>query len=248
MLSHFIEEEGVPTAGISSNRSQTEAVKPPRALWVPFELGHPLGAPNNIPFQRRVLMALFDLLEAPEGPVLSDFPDNEPVSEDEFMVLSCPVDFTQEAVESGENDQLQAAFHREMTGIHPWYDMGVEKRQRTTVGVSGIDINELGDFIYAFTRGIEPENPRDDMTLPFTLKLAVEDLKAYYMEGITAQPGQEDVSSRALNAWFWHDTTAGKVIIELVKICEKSPDKDLSDVATHYLAPRDVIQRINEQN
>jgi hypothetical protein len=193
-------------------------------------------------------MALFDLLEAPEGPVLSDFPDNEPVSEDEFMVLSCPVDFTQEAVESGETDQLQAAFHREMTGIHPWYDMGVEKRQRTTVGVSGIDINELGDFIYAFIRGIEPENPRDDMTLPFTLKLAVEDLKAYYMEGITAQPGQEDVSSRALNAWFWDDTTAGKVIIELVKICEKSPDKDLSDVATHYLAPRDVIQRINEQN
>ena len=164
------------------------------------------------------------------------------------MVLSCPVDFTQEAVESGETDQLQAAFHREMTGIHPWYDMGVEKRQRTTVGVSGIDINELGDFIYAFIRGIEPENPRDDMTLPFTLKLAVEDLKAYYMEGITAQPGQEDVSSRALNAWFWDDTTAGKVIIELVKICEKSPDKDLSDVATHYLAPRDVIQRINEQN
>jgi hypothetical protein len=193
-------------------------------------------------------MALFDLLEAPEGPVLADFPDNEPVSEDEFMVLSCPVDFTQEAVESGETDQLQAAFHREMTGIHPWYDMGVEKRQRTTVGVSGIDINELGDFIYAFIRGIEPENPRDDTTLPFTLKLAVEDLKAYYMEGITAQPGQEDVSSRALNAWFWDDTTAGKVIIELVKICEKSPDKDLSDVATHYLAPRDVIQRINEQN
>jgi hypothetical protein len=68
------------------------------------------------------------------------------------------------------------------------------------------------------------------------------------MEGITAQPGQEDVSSKVLNAWFWDDTTAGKVIIELVKICEKSPDKDLSDVATHYLAPRDVIQRINEQN
>ena len=191
-------------------------------------------------------MALMDLFEAPEGPVLADFPENEPVSEDEFMVLSCPVDFTQDVVESGETDQLQAAFHKEMTGMRPWYDVGVEKRRRTTVGVSGININELGDFIYAFIRGIEPENPRDDTTLPFTLKLAVEDLKAYYMEGITAQPGQEDISSKAIKDWFWDYTVAGQVLTELVKICVKSPEKDLSDVAAHYLAPFDILQRIKQ--
>jgi hypothetical protein len=121
--------------------------------------------------------------------------------------------------------------------------MAVEKRQRTTVGVSGIDINELGDFIYAFIKGNNPENPRDDVTLPFTLKFAVEDLKSYYVEGITAQPGQESTSSKVLKDWFWDDTVAGKVLVELVKTCEKSPDKELSNVGSHYLAPRDVLQR-----
>lgn len=246
MLAHFIEEEGVPTSGISLIRPQTEVIKPPRALWVPFELGRPLGAPNNIPFQRRVLMDLINLLEAPEGPVLEDFPDDEPVSEDEVTLLACPVDFTQGAVEPGETDQLKVAFHREMTAMRPWYNMGVEKRQRTTVGVSSIDINELGDFIYAFIKGNEPENPRNDVTLPFTLKFAVEDLKAYYIEGITAQPGQEGSSSKVLKDWFWDDTVAGKVLVELIKICEKSPDKEMSNVASHYLAPRDVIQRKNQ--
>jgi hypothetical protein len=241
VLSHFIEEEGVPTAGISLIRPQTEAIKPPRALWVPFDLGHPLGAPNNIPFQRRVLTDLINLLEAPEGPVLADFPDDEPESEGELTVLACPVDFTQETDESGETDQLQAAFHREMAGMRPWYDMAVDKRQRTTVGVSGIGIDGLGDFIYSFIQGVEPENPRDDVTLPFTLKLAAEDLKAFYNEGITAQPGQEGISSKAVKDWFWNDTVAGEVLVKLVDVCKKSPDKDMSNVAAHYLVPLDVM-------
>jgi hypothetical protein len=188
-------------------------------------------------------MDLLHLFEAPEGPVLADFPDDEPVSEDEPTVLACPVDFTQEADESGETDRLQVAFHREMTAMRPWYDMALNKRQRTTVGVSGMDINDLGDFIYAFVKGIEPENPRDDVTLPLILKLAVEDLKAYYSEGITAQPGQESISSNVIKDWFWGNTVAGRVLIELVKICEKSPDKEMSSMAAHYLVPLDVIRR-----
>ena len=186
-------------------------------------------------------MDLIGLLEAPEGPVLADFPDDEPESESELTVLACPVDFTQETDESGEADPLQAAFHREMAGMRPWYDMAVDKRRRTTVGVSSIDIGELGDFIYAFVKGIEPENPRDDLTLPFTLKLAVEDLKAFYTEGITAQPGQEGISSKAVKDWFWNDTVAGEVLIKLVDACEKSPDKDMNNVAAHYLIPLDIM-------
>jgi hypothetical protein len=49
-----------------------------------------------------------------------------------------------------------------------------------------------------------------------------------------------------LQDWFWDDTAAGKVLTELVKICIKSPDKELSDVAAHYLAPLDIIQRMKQ--
>ena len=237
-----MEEEGIPTTGISLVREHTESIKPPRALWVSFQFGRPLGAPDDPAFQRRVLMDALELLEAPSGPVLVDFPDDEPES-DEITVLSCPVNFSRYDDEEEETDRMLVAFRREITAMRPWYKMAVTKRQRTTVGVSGIDIDDLGDFIYAFIRGEEPENPRDDMDVAYTLKMAVEDLKAYYNEGITAQPGQSSASSQVLQDWFWDETTAGKVLLELKKVCEKSPDKMMSMFGSHFIVPGDIARR-----
>jgi hypothetical protein len=82
-LAHYLEEEGVPTVAISLIRLHTEKVGPPRALWVPFELGRPLGAPKDEKFQLRVITAALRLLEAAPGPVvLEDFPDDDPTAVD----------------------------------------------------------------------------------------------------------------------------------------------------------------------
>jgi hypothetical protein len=243
VLSHFIEEEGVPTACISLIRLHTEIIKPPRALWVPFELGRPLGPPDDAAFQKRVLLALMEMFEAPAGPLLEDYPEDEPETVGAVAALACPVDFVQDAVETGETDQMEAAFRREMMSLRPWYDMGMAKRQRTTVGVSGIDLEALGDFIYAFARGEEPENPRDDIPLAYTLKFAVEDLKAYYIEGVTAQPGQESASSQVLTDWFWEETVAGRVLLAVKKVCETSTDEAMKQMGDHAIAPMDVARR-----
>jgi hypothetical protein len=237
-----VEEAGVPTTGISLIRPHTETIKPPRALWVPFQLGHPLGAPDDPAFQRRVLLSVLGLLEAPNGPVLADFAEDEPEN-DEITVLACPINFRQSAAATGETNPLQAAFRREMTAMRPWYDMAVNKRKRTTVGVSGIDLEALVDFIYAFVKGEEPENPRDDVSLVYTLKLAVEDLKAYYIEGVTAQPGQANASGQTLQDWFWDETVAGQVLLALKKACEASPDRMLSMIGAHFIVPGDVARR-----
>ena len=69
-LAHWLEEEGLATTLVSLVRPQSDAVAPPRALWVPFELGRPLGAPDDPAFQRRVLMATLELLLRGGGPVL----------------------------------------------------------------------------------------------------------------------------------------------------------------------------------
>jgi hypothetical protein len=223
-------------------RPHTEVIKPPRALWVSFQLGRPLGAPNDPGFQRRVLLAALKLLNAPSGPVLEDFPEDEPEN-DELTVLACPVNFARNIDEEGEADELKVAFQREMTAMRPWYDIAVSKRNRTTVGASGIELENLADFIYAFLEGDEPENPRDDVPLPNTLKLAIEDLKSFYVEGITAQPGQEDASSRVLQDWFWDETVAGKVLLDLKKVCEASSDKMMSMIGSHFIVPGDVARR-----
>jgi hypothetical protein len=231
----------VPTVGISLVRPHTEVIKPPRALWVPFEMGHPMGAPDAA-FQRRVLLAALRLLEAPHGPVLEDYPEDAPET-DEAIVLACPVNYARDVVEPGETDPLGASFRREITAMRPWYDMAVNQRQRTTVGLSGIDLEKLGDFIYTFVSGHEPANPRDDMPLASTLKMAIEDLKAYYIEGATAQPCQENLSSKAIMNWFWDETVAGKVLLELGNVLKESQDEEMKHFGEHSIAPLDILSR-----
>lgn len=206
-------------------------------------MGHPLGAPDDPAFQKRVLKDVLALLESPgPPPVLIDYPEDEPEN-DEITVLSCPVNFALSADETEDADPMLTALRREMTAMRPWYDMAVNKRKRTTVGVSTIDLEKLGDFIYAFVKGEEPENPVADTPVVYTLKYAVEDLKSYYIEGITAQPGQSGASSQVLQDWFWEETVAGKVLLELKKVCEASSDRMMSMVGSHFVVPGDVARR-----
>jgi hypothetical protein len=237
VLAHFLEEEGVPTTQISLIRRHTEITKPPRALWVSFELGRPLGSPNDPVFQKRVLLAALKLLEAPTGPVLEDFPEDIPASTDTITTLACPVNFAQNEGDLGETDQLCAAFKREMVAMRPWYDIALEKHGRTTVGASRIDLDTIGDFICSFLTDAEPQNPRDDLSLAYTLKLAADDLKAYYTEGITAQPGQESASSRVLSDWFWGETVAAKVLLAVKAACQKSEDRLTQIIGSGLIVP-----------
>ena len=77
-LGYFLEQEGIATVSISLIREHTAAMNPPRALWVPFMLGRPLGVPNDAAFQRKVALSALQLLERDSGPVLEDFPDDAP--------------------------------------------------------------------------------------------------------------------------------------------------------------------------
>ena len=49
-------------------------------MWVPFELGRPFSAPNNPEFQTKVLKSLLKTLDAENGPVLTDFDEDAPLS------------------------------------------------------------------------------------------------------------------------------------------------------------------------
>lgn len=223
-------------------------MKPPRALWVPFELGRPIGVPNDPTFQRRVLTAALKLFETESGPVLEDFPEDAPISEGEITTLSCPVDFVQEDVELTETEKLCSTFKKEMLSMRPWYDLAVQKRGRTTVGVSKVEPDDLDDFICSFLKGETPENPRDDIALPFTLNLATDDLKAYYFEAVTTQPGQESPSSEVLSDWFYDETVAGKVLFALRDLGKKSEDGLMKILGNVLLIPAAQVNKRRNQS
>jgi hypothetical protein len=238
-----LEEEGVPTTQISLIRLHTEIMKPPRAVWVSFEMGRPLGVPNDPAFQKRVLLAALKLFEAQDGPVLEDFPEDAPVSKDQVTTLACPVNFARADEDLSETEKLCAAFKKEMVSMRPWYDMAIKKRGRTTVGVSGLDLDTIADFICSFLEGSVPENLRDDISLPFTLNLVTDDLKAYYYESITAQPGQESPSSKVLFDWFWGETLAAQALLAIREASSKSKDGLMKLVGKGLIIPAALTAR-----
>lgn len=70
-----LERQGIATVAIQLLREVALRVRPPRALFVPFRHGHPLGEPHRPAGQRAVLEAALRMLEDPtlEPPALLDY-------------------------------------------------------------------------------------------------------------------------------------------------------------------------------
>lgn len=64
-MQRAVEQRGIPTVSISVALDVTEHAKPPRAVFVPFMMGHHFGVPFHVELQRRIIMeALMHLVEA----------------------------------------------------------------------------------------------------------------------------------------------------------------------------------------
>jgi hypothetical protein len=180
-LAHVFEAAGIPTTLVSLIREHTEKMRPPRALWVPFELGRPFGPPGNAALQTRVLEHALRLLEAPAGPVLEDFPEEAPASDDAGW--SCPVQFRPPATSGdGAMQDPGSAVRQEVALLAPWYERGCAARGRTTVGVSGLPLSDVLNVLCAPLDAASSQAFDAD-----GIRLAAEDLKAYYLEAATAR-------------------------------------------------------------
>ena len=137
---------GIATVQISLIRPVTEKIRPPRALWVPFPFGRPLGPPNRPDVQLDVLRQTLGLVDQPAAPALVDSPDEV---EDDYAleeVWSCPVTFP--AVEpKNELESLNAQLRTEALLLMPWFDEGLRARGRTTLGTSGKDADSVPEML-----------------------------------------------------------------------------------------------------
>ena len=55
----------------------TRKMRPPRALSVPFPLGHPLGRPDDPELQRAILRRLLAMIHEEDVPVLEELREPE---------------------------------------------------------------------------------------------------------------------------------------------------------------------------
>lgn len=227
-LSHFLESEGLSTTGISLVRPHTEQMQPPRALWVPFELGRPFGAPDDAAFQRRVLEAALALLDAKPRPVLVDFPDDAPVSVSTDETWACPVSFPPPPVDP---DDLGAAVLAEIGQLAPWYAESRRTVGRTSVRGESFAVEDAAAHAAAFL-GDPPETGAAGVV---RLKEALEDLKAFYSEAAAARPG---ASSGEMADWLWQETALGRLMFKLADTLAASGDEHLGYLAQRSMVPR----------
>ncbi|MFI4949299.1 MAG: hypothetical protein ACHQC9_10930 [Alphaproteobacteria bacterium] len=198
-LGHYLEEEGIASVAIALVRPQAENTRPPRALWVPFELGRPIGPPNDAAFQKRVILAALGLLEAKKVPsLIVDFPDDD------------PREAPDPAWKPPSASAPAEAFEAEMRALAPLYAQSCTERERSTVGLSGLPPAEFGAYIAGWLRSESPASPVEGMSPLLALRFAIDDLKAYALEAAIA--GRTRPSSQQLGDWLWNESACGAAI------------------------------------
>jgi hypothetical protein len=198
-LAHVLEQQGLATVQLSSVRGHTELIKPPRALYCEFPFGRPLGKPGDAAFQRSVLMAAFNLLERPAGPVLEDYPERIADATEEPLTCALPPAFN--AATSSVVDEARA--------LRSAYERQLKRSGRTSVGIAG-DVDSIPALLESFLK-IEAGALPEDSGLPTEPHRAALDVRAYYEEAALALADHVP-QARATESWFFQQTEAGKLL------------------------------------
>ena len=200
-------------------REHTEQIKPPRALWVPFELGRPFGAPDHPDFQKDVLRSLLALFSRDSGPVLEDYPHDSPVTAEMDMAWSCALPLPPLDANASPADALTQALQQEAGNLAPWYAESIRRRGRTTFGLSGLkpdQMDEIAEFLARMAAGENPEPPEGlNDPLPAGIRYMVDDVRAYYMEAVNEQPGSPPPGGVRMWEWFYGETRMGQALYDL---------------------------------
>jgi hypothetical protein len=213
-LANFIERAGVATASISLIREHSEAVHPPRALWVPFALGRPFGSADDPEFQKQVMRAALGMLATATQPTIEDYPIEAP-AQAEPGEWACPVSFPVK-----EDESITARLVAEVTRLAPWSAETRATRGRTLFGVTGAAPDQIETVARALggiaDHGNVSEPPTEGVEWKFDMPVLVrhlaDDLRTFYHEAIAAQPGPGAPNHAALNDWIFGGTALGDAL------------------------------------
>lgn len=205
-------------------------------------LGRPFGAPNAPEFQREVVIAALRLLEAEQGPVLEEFPDDAPAPANAGHMegLACPINLSRpQADENGRSDVTWLLLD-EVEQLLPWHDLAVRRLGRSTMGISGLAIEDAARYVASHLGESPPPSYDMNISIAEALKRACDDLKAYYYEAAAAQPGNAE--GHEIEKWFWKETVAGRLFLDLREICRKRADQGMQMLGRSLLVPRGVAR------
>lgn len=244
VLAHFLEEEGIATTVIGLLRELIERAKPPRALWVPFEMGRPLGAPNAKETQIAVLKAALELLERNDGPgLIEDFPEQSEHQEKVKPSWASPIQTSRTEVSPDNLTDFGQAFSAELDAISAQRFASLSRLGRSSFGLSELSIETIGDLLVSYLTDDRMENPTPIHSPLLTMRFAMDDLKTFYFEAaVSTGPSPE---SKPLEDWFWTKTVAGQLLIELRDRGLQGADPKFKLVSTNFTMPHSYVISLN---
>ena len=203
----YFERQNIATVVVGQTYPHLEKIQPPRALWVPFEMGRPLGGYSaNGEWQRKVLLQALALLER-EGPVvLAEFEGEDPaaVADENWQPPAL------NGVADAQSAATSEAFLKEVTALQPLWQSSVDKLGNTRTGLSQLSVEEAAGFLQRFADEVPLNNPDDTMSDILRMRFCADDIRSYYIEA--ALSGDTHPSSKQIGDWFWNSTQAGKLL------------------------------------
>ena len=204
------------TVAISLVREHTVKVNPPRAVFVPFPLGLPLGHPGNVAEQQAVLDLAFSTLAAANGPVLVDFPDNGAAEGGSPVQAS-------EVTPDAAATLLDLA--TEVTLMRRYWEQRFEATGRTAVGLTKVPPERFRGIVRFLQAFLTDENADAaerpaDVDVPTFIRLSVEDLRVLYAEARLQTHPHE--SSEDRQRWLLGSTALGVFLSQLKARMEAS--------------------------
>jgi hypothetical protein len=142
-------------------------------------------------------------------------------------------------------ESLLESFAKEFSQMKTWYDSALSQNKRTTTGVCGLQPGDALEFISAFVKDEKSNKTIENHSLEDSLRMAAEDIKAFYFKGVSAQPGQP-TDSKTLADWFWGETYAALVINEVRKKSLREDSEMMKLLGMLLLVPRSQMHRFKD--
>jgi hypothetical protein len=226
-LAHVLENDGISTVIVALVREHIVSMKPPRALWVPFELGRPFSSPGKVSVQTKVLksaLSLFD--ESTQKSLLRDFEDESAWS-DPDPVWTPPLTIRSHDLKD------------EATTIQDVWLTVNERSKKTTAGISGMSLKSGIDYIDRYFSANPLPNPKG-MSSINRARFVVDDIKVTYLEA--ALLNQSSPGAQQLQNWFWNETLAGQMIREFQDQVRSSDDKNIRLIGSGLVPAERTIE------
>ncbi|HVH78563.1 MAG TPA: hypothetical protein VM782_04180, partial [Stellaceae bacterium] len=107
------------------------------------------------------------------------------------------------------------------------------RRERSTVGLSGLPPAACGEYVAAWLRGDRPASPVADMSPGLALRFAIDDLKAFALEAALSSGTRP--SSKQLGDWLWNESALGGALQVLRRTIFAGDDERLKAVAAFFV-------------